>query len=872
METMHLLSLHRYATKTGVFPTADGGADVVVWSDTAETVWLSIIEDPLRPSAFSQESLEYGRVGGDEFFQAARDNPVVSREYDGVRETLFRMGGPDYGKWFLHLPRIWEGMRYGFRADGRWDPRHGLLFNPYKFLLDPFAKGLEGRTTYGPALFAYQTHWEGTGHDGRRRLQGNPLGEPSTVDSLGQVPYSVVLDTYDDQQRDIEADHPHVPWARTLIYELHVKGFTRLAPWLPQELRGTYAGLGHPGTIAYLRRLGVTSVELLPIFAKLTEPGIAADGRHNYWGYSTLSYFSPEPSYATAEHRRQGAAAVRQEVIDMVRSLHEAGIEVILDVVYNHSCEGGMDGYSLSWRGLNGSNYYRRDASERSHLIDTTGTGNSFDLSNTRTLSSAVDSLRYWAKRIGVDGFRFDLAVSLARLNGQFTAYHPFLYALRCDPILGNLKLIMEPWDVGPGGWQTGRFGLPFSEWNDRFRDSVRQFWLTDTTRLSAGSDPQIGMQEMATRLFGSSDLFATEPGRGAAASVNFITAHDGFTLADLTRYTSKHNEANGEGNMDGSNVNYSTDFGTEGPSDDPAVIERRQRAALGLIGTLLLSMGTPMLQAGDEFGRTQGGNNNAYCQDNRTSWVDWSWMRTDPDSWQHRRFEATRRLVHVRRHLGQFHHHAFYTLTSQLGLFRPTDQVRWYLPDGSTPTDANWFDVRQRSLIMRVLGHDRLNDLLVVINGSQEDMDYLLPADSGWRLLWTSIPVRMTKPERHAGADARRILARSDGERLADLIPAEDLQDPDGMSLRAQGTGTALPVTWDDPEQEPVVDEDEDDGTENPGSGGHNVDRLDDKDDLDPEAIETQPLRSADIANPNEKVGIPALSISCWEQTSDRA
>ncbi len=855
---MHLPSLHRYATRAGVFPSSDGGADVVVWSDTAELVWVSVIEDSLTDSAFSQISLEYGHVPDEEFFQAARENPVVSRLYDGMRETLFQMGGPDYGKWFVHLPKVWEGMRYGLRADGRWDPSHGLLFNPHKFLIDPCAKGLEGRTTYGPALFPYKVRWEGVGPGGTKKLRGNPLGEPSTVDSLGQVPFSVMLDINRDHGHDDEADHPHVPWARTLIYELHVKGFTKRAPWLPEQLRGTYAGLAHPATIAYLKKLGITSVELLPIFAKMTEPGVASDGRTNYWGYSTLNYFSPKPSYATAEHQRQGAGAVRQEVIDMVRALHDAGIEVLLDVVYNHSCEGGMDGYSLSWRGLNGSNFYRRDSSVRSRLIDTTGTGNSFDSSNPRELAGGIDSLRYWAKRIGVDGFRFDLAVSLARLNGSFTPYHPFLYALRCDPVLGNLKLIMEPWDIGPDGWQTGRFGLPFSEWNDRFRDSVRQFWLTDADHKPGDGDPRIGMQEMATRLFGSSDLFATEPGRGAAASVNFITAHDGFTLADLTRYTSKHNEANGEGNMDGSNVNYSTDFGVEGSTDDPEVIDKRQRAALGLMGTLLLSMGTPMLQAGDEFGRTQHGNNNAYCQDNEISWVDWSWMQTPPDSWQHRRFEAIRRLVHVRRHLDQFHHHAFYTYTSQLGLFRPTDQVRWYLPDGTTPTDANWFDTRQRSLIMRVLGYGRLPDLLVAINGSDHDTDYLLPTDSGWRLLWTSIPVRMTKPETHTLADGRR----ADGERLSDLVTAEDLADPAGMSLRAEGTGTALPL-----------------GQSGPGYDGRPGHVLTQEDltsgeedaDIDVESIETQPLRSADIANPNEKVGIPALSISCWEQTADR-
>ena len=828
---MHLPTLHRYATRTGLFPTADGGADAVVWSDTASCVWLSVIEDPLAPSVFSPESLTYDRIDEDAFFEAARSNPVVSRLCNGVRETLLRMTGPDYGKWLIHVPKIWQGMRYGYRADGNWDPAHGLLFNPRKFLIDPCAKGLEGEAVYGPALFPYQVTATTTA-DGSMVLQGNPLGERSTIDSLGQVPFSVAVDSYAATQKQPDDSHPHVSWARTLIYELHVKGFTKNAPWLPKDLRGTYAGLGHPATISYLKRLGITTVELLPICAKLTEPGIANHGRRNYWGYSTLNYFSPEPSYATHAAQEKGAAAVRQEVIDMVRHLHEAGLEVLLDMVYNHSCEGGPDGYSVSWRGLNGSNYYRRESSDRARLIDTTGTGNSFDLTNPNVLSTARDSLRYWAKRIGVDGFRFDLAVSLARIDDSFTPYHPFLYALKTDPILGNLKLIMEPWDLGPGGWQTGHFGMPFSEWNDRFRDSVRRFWLTDTARISNGIVPEIGMQEMATRLFGSSDLFASEPGRGAAASINFVTAHDGFTLCDLTRYASKHNERNGEGNMDGNNTNYSTNFGTEGPSNDPAIDEARQRAALGLMGTLLLSMGTPMIQSGDEFGRTQQGNNNAYCQDNEISWADWSWMRTQPDSWQHRRYEAIRRLIHIRRHLPQFHHHAFYTLTSQLGLFRPTSQVQWYLPDGTAPTDANWFNTSQRQLIMRVLGHE-LNDILVVINGAANDTRYLLPHDTGWRLLWTSVPVQMARPERldTGEADARRSDGFSNGARLADLVPEGDLRDPDGMNLRAEG-----------------ID----------GDGDGDAD----------ERIETAPLRSADIANPNEKVGIPAYSISCWEQT----
>lgn len=744
---MKLPALHRYATRPGVFLTDDGGADAVVWSDTAEGLWLSVIEEVGQPSVFADISLEYGEdVDSEAFFDAARRNPVVSRTIHDVHETLFQMQGPNYGKWMVHIPRVWEGMRYGYRADGPWRPQEGLQFNPRKFLIDPCAKGLEGGTHYGPELFAglATTH-----HDGS--VTSNPYSARSELDSIGYVPYSVFLTSHgtnsEDETREPTLDHPHIPWARTIIYELHVKGFTAQAPWLPQHLRGTYAGLAHPQTIAYLKGLGITSVELLPILASQTEPGIAARGMHNYWGYSPLNFFSPNPAYATKEHQRLGAKAVRQEVIDMVRALHQAGLEVILDVVYNHSCEGSQDGYSLSWRGLNGFSYYRRNPDVPSQLIDTTGTGNTFNFLNTEVINLAVDSLRYWAKTIGVDGFRFDLAVSLARLEYDFTPHHPFLYAIRADKLLGNLKLIMEPWDTGGGGWRTGKFNMPFSEWNDHFRDSTRRFWLTDQARLRNDWPAEIGMQEIATRLCGSSDLFASEPGRGAAASVNFLTAHDGFTLADLTRYDHKHNEANGENNMDGASANFSDNFGVEGTTQDSQIGLLRQRAALGMIGQLLMSLGTPMLQAGDEFGRTQQGNNNAYCQDSPVSWLDWSWLTLGTEAWQTQRFRATRKLLHLRQRLDQFHHHAFFTKTTKLGLLSPSQWVDWYIANGEHPSDSDWFNTQQRSFVMR-LRSDNLSDVLVVINGDQITRDFLLPHDCGWELLWTSQNIHLTPAE----------------------------------------------------------------------------------------------------------------------------
>ena len=364
----------------------------------------------------------------------------------------------------------------------------------------------------------------------------------------------------------------------------------------------------------------------------------------------------------------------------MVRALHEAGFEVIMDVVYNHTCEGGVEGPTVCWRGLDDLAYYRHQKSNTGRLEDTTGCGNTLDFTNTHVVTFAIDSLRYWAKRIGIDGFRFDLGVTLARLEGEFTHHHPFLYALRSDLLLGNLKLIMEPWDLGNLGWRTGQFSVPFAEWNDRFRDTARTFWLED---VDGGSDfGRISLQEMSTRLCGSADLFATEPGRGAPASINFVSCHDGFTLTDLTRYRSKHNEANGENNNDGSSVNHSANFGVEGVTDDPDVIAAREQAAMNMIGMLLLSLGTPMMLAGDEFRNTQDGNNNAYCQDNDITWLKWDWMYSTNKTREMRRLETVSRLVALRKSLDLYHHEDFFTRLTQLGLLKPQAAC-----SGSCPT-----------------------------------------------------------------------------------------------------------------------------------------------------------------------------------------
>ena len=723
---------HRYATRPGLYFTEDGGADVIVRSETADQVWLCIYEKVDQPTAFFNDAIRIFDDSATPFINEIHEHAVCTRIIEPmyVRETLFRMDGPNYGLWYVHLPKAWDGMRYAYRVDGAWDPSKGLRFNPYKLMLDPYGKGIDGRMKLSPAAFSYQCD---VSEDGK--VRGSAFGPMSTVDALGNMPVSVAIDDRDKTKHDADPSHPHVPWSKTVLYELHVKGFTANAPWLPKELRGTYAGLAHPTTLSYLQSLGVTSIELLPIQAKQDELFLQERGRHNYWGYSPLSYFSPEPSYATAEAQRKGARAVRDEVIGMVRALHEAGFEDIMDVVYNHTCEGGVEGPTTCWRGLDALLYYRRQKGNIGRLEDTTGCGNTFDFTNTHVVTFAVDSLRYWAKRIGIDGFRFDLGVSLARLDGDFTKHHPFLYALRSDLLLGNLKLIMEPWDLGPQGWRTGGFGMPFSEWNDRFRDTVRRFWITDT---QPGAPSGIGMQEMATRLCGSSDLFATEPGRGCVSSINYVSCHDGFTLTDLTRYAVKHNEANGENNIDGSNVNHSANFGVEGPSDDPAIIRKREQAAMNMLGTLMLSLGTPMMLAGDEFGNSQSGNNNAYAQDNDITWLNWDWIYQPRKTMQMHRLETVSRLLSIRKSLGLYHHEEFFTRLTQLGLFKPSSRVQWYLPDGTTPMDRDWFDTTIRSFAMRLLSQDEV-DVLIVINGVDEVRRFTLPSDCPWQCDWSS-------------------------------------------------------------------------------------------------------------------------------------
>jgi isoamylase len=547
----------------------DGGAEVAVLASHADGLWFCVL-DPA----------EGGRW--------------IERQVELTART--------HGVWHGFVPGVGPGTRYGYRATGRWEPALGYRYNAAKFLLDPYARALDGRLRLRPEAF---------GHAVDERFAGNPDVRDGR-DSAPFVPHGVVTGRPFDWAGDAP---PHVPPADTVVYEAHVKGFTQRLPGVPEHLRGTYAGLAHPAAIEHLLRLGVTTVELLPIHAIGDEPWLVARRVPNYWGYSTLGYFAPEPRYAAATDPLD----VVDEVKAMVRALHAAGLEVILDVVYNHTCEGGPGGPSLSWRGLDNATYYRLDA--HGGYVDTTGCGNTLDFRDARVVQLTLDSLRHWVEEMHVDGFRFDLAPTLGRGHDGFDPDHPFLVAARVDPVLGGVKLVAEPWDLGPYGWRTGQFPVPFAEWNDRFRDGVREFWLSGG-RLAARGEPAGGVRDLATRLAGSADVFPTH--RGPLASINFVTAHDGFTLADLTAYDHKHNEANGEGNRDGTTDNRSWNHGVEGRTGDAGIRAARRRTARNLLGTLLLATGIPMITAGDEFGRTQGGNNNAYGQDNPTSWLDW--------------------------------------------------------------------------------------------------------------------------------------------------------------------------------------------------------------------------------------------------------
>ncbi len=677
------------------------------------------------------------------------DVSVVARGASGVdmcifdeagAETRYALIGPHTGIWHGHIPGFGAGTRYGFRVHGPWDPDGGKFYNSHKLLLDPYGRGVDGVVDMKPALYAHCV-------DEDLYPSEYPLRR-SPIDSAAYMPRSVVV----EPSFPIEPQ-PHTPWETTVIYEIHVKGFTKNMPGVPPELRGTYAGLAHPASVSYLKDLGVTAVELLPVHAKCDEPFLTERGLTNYWGYSTLSFFAPESSYATEASRERGAQAVVDEFRGMVSLLHQAGIEVILDVVYNHTCEGGDAGPSLSWRGLDSDMYYRHTTSRPVQAIDVTGTGNTVNMDHPKTIQMVLDSLRYWVREMGVDGFRFDLAATLGRFATGFSPMHPLLIAMATDDLLAHVKLIAEPWDVGPGGWQTGNFPVPFSEWNDHYRGALRNFWLADV-RAQASGHIVSGPNDLATRLSGSQDVFEHGLGRlrGPRASINFVTAHDGFTLADLTAYDRKHNTANLENNRDGSDDNRSWNHGVEGtlavnathPNamtpyailTDMTIADLRARSQRNILTTMFVSSGTPMLTGGDEFGRTQYGNNNAYCQDDPISWVDW-----DLAEGQLEQIDTVSWLIALRQAHPVLRPDHFATGTPYGGDTIP--DLSWYTAQGTPMPDYGWTDARHRAFQMLRSGvtwGDR--DALIIINANLDGAEVTLPEghDLDWLVAYSTV------------------------------------------------------------------------------------------------------------------------------------
>ncbi|MEO6145032.1 MAG: glycogen debranching protein GlgX, partial [Dermatophilaceae bacterium] len=625
------------------------------------------------------------------------------------------------------------------RAHGPWQPSQGLRYNAEKLLLDPYARAIEGQVTWRPEVF---------GHVVDAQLNGDP-DVIDERDSAAYVPRAVVVDDVFDWGDDAP---PQVPWAGTIIYETHVRNLTKRHPEIPALLRGTYAAMAHPVTIAHLQALGVTTVELMPVHAFTHEPELVQRGLVNHWGYNTLGFSSPQATYAASIDPQSQL----DEFKGMVKLLHAAGIEVILDVVYNHTCEQGRDGATLSWRGLDNRAYYRLD--ERGRDIDVTGCGNTLDLRHPVVARMVLDSLRYWVGQCHVDGFRFDLAVALGR--GRDDGYHPdhpFLVALRTDPVLSRVKLIAEPWDLGVHGWRTGQFPPPFAEWNDRFRDTVRTFWLQDVER-SARQEPGHGVRDLATRLAGSRDLFGAHH-RGPIASINYVAAHDGFTVADTTTYAHKHNGANGEGNRDGQDDNHSWNHGVEGPGADVSLLAARRRSIRNLLATELLSSGVPMINAGDELGRTQLGNNNAYCQDNDVSWVNW-----DLEPWQGDLLATTRFLTRLRAANPVLGQRSFFTEhpAHEDGLA----DLLWFAADGQPMGNGTWDDSHTRTLTLFLDGtHVGAESLLVIFHGGAQSAEVVLPAlreGAAYRLLWDSAWERPDAPTEMVDAGPTILTAAS--------------------------------------------------------------------------------------------------------------
>ena len=653
----------------------------------------------------------------------------------GERETA-RIELPEYSNeiWHGYLPGVTPGTIYGYRVHGPYEPEQGHRFNPNKLLLDPYARGHFGELEWDPAVFGYQME----------------SGDDTTFDERDSAPFMpkcVVVDPNFDWQG--EPQGRAVPWDRTILYETHLRGFTKLHPVVPQAHRGTYKGLGTKAVVDYIKSLGVTSVELLPIHTFINDSHLLERGLANYWGYNTIGFFAPDPRYA---HEREQTL---REFKEMVARLHDAGLEVILDVVYNHTAEGNERGPTLSFKGIDNASYYRLMPDQQRYYINDTGTGNTLNLSHMRVIQLVTDSLRYWVSETHVDGFRFDLGTILAREPNGFDNQSGFLKACCQDPVLAAVKLIAEPWDCGPGGYQVGGFPPGWAEWNDKFRDTVRDFWR--------GAAPA---SALAPRLAASADCF-NHRGRKPWACINFVAAHDGFTINDLATYNDKHNEANGEDNNDGSSDNRSWNCGAEGPTDDAAINALRERQIKNLLATLLLSQGTPMLLAGDEFGRTQHGNNNAYCQDSEISWLDWNIVEKG-----HSLIRFVQRLTELRGHYPILRRSRF--LTGEYNEELALKDVTWINASGAEMRAEDWDDGNMHCFGMLMDGraqptgiHRRGEDatLLLVLNAHHDLVDFTLPQTAGsrqWSLLVDTNLAADPAPGSYATGDSYGATGRS--------------------------------------------------------------------------------------------------------------
>ncbi|MCH4160407.1 MAG: glycogen debranching protein GlgX [Bifidobacterium sp.] len=670
----------------------------------------------IRPGSMYPLGASYDGAGVNfaVFSQAAQKVELCLFD-DDDNETRIEMSEQNSFIWHNYLPGIQPGQRYGFRVHGPYNPAHGQRCNPSKLLLDPYAKAIEGNIDGDESLFSY---WFDDDHG---------ADSINTLDSAAHTMKSAVVNPYFDWGND---QHPYIPYHDSVIYEAHVRGMTSLNESVPPEIRGTYAGLAYPTVIEYLKKLGITAIELMPAHQFVNDVFLQEKGLTNYWGYNTIGFFAPHNAYSSSGARGEQV----NEFKSMVKSFHSAGIEVIMDVVYNHTAEGNDLGPTLSFKGIDNKSYYRLVDGDEAHYFDTTGTGNSLLMRSPHALQLITDSLRYWVTEMHVDGFRFDLAATLARQFQEVDKLSAFFDIVEQDPVISRVKLIAEPWDLGSGGYQVGGFPSSWSEWNGRYRDCIRDFWRSQPSTLP----------EFASRLMGSSDLYQDD-GRRPVASVNFVTAHDGFTLRDLVSYNDKHNEANLEGNRDGENTNRSWNCGVEGPTSIRDINELRARQCRNFLSTLMFSQGIPMICGGDEVGRTQNGNNNAYCQDNEISWTNWDFADD-----QREMLEFSTKLIHLRLEHPVLHRRRFFTGREAGDTSDSIPQVEWFDHTGSIMDRNDWNNTHAFSVMVFVNGADIPekdwfgstmvdNNFICLFNAFYEPIVFTLPGESygnKWQLV----------------------------------------------------------------------------------------------------------------------------------------